>query len=171
VPCALALAGVLAGCAGDGARDAPVEARTGTAPPHAAGVATRPVAPGMAGGGAEPAGARRAAPAVRALVMQADREAAAGRPGVAAVHLERALRVEPRNPGVWSRLAAARLAQGQPAEALGLAQRSNALAAGDDAIRAQNWNLMAEAYRRLGNADAAADAARRAARLRGDRTS
>ena len=63
----------------------------------------------------EPA-AKPAAPsenvAVAGLVQSARADAAAGRLANAAATLERALRIEPRNPRLWQELARVRLQQG-----------------------------------------------------------
>ncbi|HVL35497.1 MAG TPA: tetratricopeptide repeat protein, partial [Burkholderiales bacterium] len=69
----------------------------------------------------------------------------AGRLAEAGASLERALRIEPRNPRLWHELARVRLAQGQFAQAEHLAARSNSFAAGDGTLRAQNDKLIAEA--------------------------
>ena len=50
----------------------------------------------------------------------------------AAASIERALRIEPRNPRLWQELARVRLKQGQYAQAENVAARSNSWA-GDDA--------------------------------------
>jgi len=63
----------------------------------------------------------------------------------AAASLERALRIEPRNPRLWNELAQVRLRQGQYAQAESLAARSNSWAGNDSALRADNARIIAEA--------------------------
>jgi predicted Zn-dependent protease len=81
--------------------------------------------------------------------MQSARtDAAAGRLTSAAASLERALRIEPRNPRLWNQLARVRLQQGDNAQAESLAARSNGYAGGDSALRADNQRIIDEARRR-----------------------
>jgi len=95
--------------------------------------------------------------------MEAARaDAAAGRLSTAAAALERALRIEPRNPRLWQELARVRLQQRQFAQAESVAARSNSWAGADNTLRADNWRLIAEA--REGRGDTAgARAARESA--------
>jgi hypothetical protein len=80
----------------------------------------------------------------------------------AAAAIERALRIEPRNPRLWQELARVRLQQRQFAQAESVAARSNSWAGADNALRADNWRLIAEA--REGRGDSAgARAARESA--------
>jgi len=83
--------------------------------------------------------------AVAGLMENARADVAAGRLSNAAASLERALRIEPRNPRLWQELARVRLRQGQYAQAESLAARSNAWAGGDSALRAENARIIAEA--------------------------
>jgi predicted Zn-dependent protease len=83
--------------------------------------------------------------AVVALLDRADRYRSAGDTAGEAATIERALRIDPRNARLWNRLAATRLEQGQPQQAEQLALKSNALAAGDSALQARNWRLVAKA--------------------------
>lgn len=93
--------------------------------------------------------------AVLALLDQARAEAGGAR---AAAALERALRIEPRNPRLWLELARHHLALGDTAQAEQLAQRANALAGTDRRLRAVNWQVIASA-RRAGGNEAGAEAA------------
>lgn len=77
-------------------------------------------------------------------VSQGDREAAAG-------SLEQALRLEPKNPWLWHRLALLKLEQGRWRLAIALAQKSNSLSAGRPALRQANADLLRRARKRLGN--------------------
>jgi len=124
---AIAIAVVLAGCA--------------TAPepiPPTSVPETAPVP-------APPPAARTETIAVAGLMENARADVAAGRLSNAAASLERALRIEPRNPRLWQELARVRLQQGQYAQAESLAARSNAWAGGDTALRAENARIISEA--------------------------
>lgn len=83
--------------------------------------------------------------AVVALLETARRDTASGRLESAASTLERALRIEPRNPALWHQLARVRLRQGQAAQAIQLATKSNTLAGDHHALRADNWRVIGEA--------------------------
>jgi predicted Zn-dependent protease len=119
----------------------------------------------------EPAGAPAPAPAARvesiavaSLLDSARSDTEAGRLAGAAASLERAIRIEPRNPRLWQELARVRLKQGDYAQAESVAARSNSWAAGDNALRAENWRLIARAREARGDAAgarAALDAAER----------
>jgi predicted Zn-dependent protease len=100
--------------------------------------------------------------AVAGLMETARADAAAGRLSTAAAALERALRIEPRNPRLWQELARVRLQQRQFDQAESVAARSNSWAGADNTLRADNWRLIAEA--REGRGDTAgARAARESA--------
>lgn len=110
----------------------------------------------LAGCAALPPSAPEARPvsdnsAVVALMDSARSDIAAGKPDSAVASLERALRIEPRNPLLWQELARLRLQQGQYQQAEGLAARSNAWAGNDKALRAQNWRLIGESRLRRGD--------------------
>ena len=103
-------------------------------------------------------------PAVSSLAVRADRAAQAGEYGHAAEYIERALRIEPRNAVLWQRLARIRLSQGNHAQAVQMASKSNTLAGRDEALRRANWLIIAEAHERAGNAAGASAARDQAAR-------
>ena len=96
--------------------------------------------------------------AVAGLLENARADATAGRLANAAATLERALRIEPRNPRLWQALARVRLKQGQYAQAESVAARSNSWAGSDNALRAENWRLIAEAREARGDAEGARQA-------------
>jgi tetratricopeptide (TPR) repeat protein len=100
--------------------------------------------------------------AVVALLEQAQTQYAAGQSEAAGSSLERALRIEPRNPVLWQELARVRLGQGQYRQAENLAAKSNALAANDKLLRAENWRLIGQARSRLGDLPGAQAAFERA---------
>jgi tetratricopeptide (TPR) repeat protein len=86
--------------------------------------------------------------AVAGLLESARADAAAGRLATAAASLERALRIEPRNPRLWQELARVRLQQGDYAQAESTAARSNSWAGNDSALRAENQRIIEEARAR-----------------------
>jgi Tfp pilus assembly protein PilF len=103
-------------------------------------------------------------PAVASLLESAHADTAAGRLANAAASLERALRIEPRNPRLWQELARVRLKQRDYVQAESTAARSNSWAGNDSGLRAENWRLIAQAREARGDTDgarAALDAAER----------
>ena len=111
---------------------------------------------------APPAGS----PAVASLLGQAEAASRERDWSAAAVSLERGLRIEPRNPVLWNRLAEVRLQQGQFRQAEQLAAKSNSLAGGDRLLQTRNWRLIARARRQLGDEPGAVEAERRAEAFR-----
>ncbi len=93
--------------------------------------------------------------AIAGLMETARADAAAGRLPNAAASLERALRIEPRNPRLWQELARVRLRQGEYAQAESLAQRSNTWGGTDNRLRAENWSLIAQSRQARGDAEGA----------------
>lgn len=83
--------------------------------------------------------------AIARLMRNAEKESEAGRLANAAATLERALRIEPRNPRLWHELARVRLRQGEYAQAATLAARSNSWAGSDASLREANQRLIEEA--------------------------
>src|SRR2546429_4770606 len=83
--------------------------------------------------------------AIAGLMESARADAAAGRLPNAAASLERALRIEPRNPRLWQELARVRLQQGDFAQAESTAARSNSWAGNDSALRAENQRIIEQA--------------------------
>ncbi|MFO1435970.1 MAG: tetratricopeptide repeat protein [Gammaproteobacteria bacterium] len=81
-------------------------------------------------------------PAVVALLDTAAAQANSGDADQAAATLERALRIEPKNPLLWHRLAVLRMQQGRYDQALELATRSNALANGDARLLQGNQQVI-----------------------------
>ena len=86
--------------------------------------------------------ARTENPAIASLMDGARADTAAGRLANAAASLERALRIEPRNPRLWQELARVRLKQGDYAQAESMAARSNTWAGSDSALRAENLRII-----------------------------
>src|SRR5882672_153967 len=104
-------------------------------------------------------------PAIASLMDSARADNVAGELANAAASLERALRIEPRNPRLWQELSRVRLSQRDYVQAESCAARSNSWAGSDDgALRADNWRLIAQAREARGDSDgarAALDAAER----------
>ncbi|MCB1824601.1 MAG: hypothetical protein KDJ54_08515 [Candidatus Competibacteraceae bacterium] len=148
--------------------------------PPAAESTVAMVAPPAAPAQARPVPARPAPPAdlppaeitregnqaVVALLDSADKYVRSNQLDKAGAALERALRIEPRNAGIWHDLAQIRLHQRQYQQAESLASKSNNLASGNRALQARNWKLMAVARRASGNTAGAEEAEARAAQLR-----
>ena len=103
--------------------------------------------------------------AVAGLMESARADAAAGRLSTAAASIERALRIEPRNPRLWQELGRVRLQQAQFAQAENMAARSNSFAGSDNALRAENWRLIAQSREARGDADGARTARESAEKL------
>jgi tetratricopeptide (TPR) repeat protein len=101
------------------------------------------------------AGQPRENVAIAGLVDSARADAAAGRLPNAAAALERALRIEPRNPRLWQELARVRMKQGDYSQAESLAQRSNTWGGTDNRLRAENWGLIAQSRQARGDAEGA----------------
>lgn len=104
-------------------------------------------------------------PAVLGLLVQARADSAENKLQSAAASIERALRIEPRNPWLWQELAKLHLAQGDHTQAESLAARSNTWAGSDTALRAANWRLIAAARSARGDIDGAQAASTRAVEL------
>lgn len=103
-------------------------------------------------------------PAVARLVASAQADMAASRLGSAEATLERALRIAPRDARLWQQLARIRMQQGQYGQAESLAARANTWAGGDNALRAENWKLIAQARDARGDAAGARAAQQNAER-------
>jgi Flp pilus assembly protein TadD len=131
--------------------EAPTPAPGAAAPPE------RPAAP--------PARQFHLGPAASALVAQAHQQAVGGDYGAATATLERALRIEPDNPLVWTELGRIRLSENNPAQADAMGRKALALATGDPAAQSSAWRLIADSLRARGNNGEAAEADRRAQSL------
>lgn len=101
-------------------------------------------------------------PAVAELVARAEEASAAGRHDAARASLERALKIAPRDPALWQRLASVSYSQEDWEQAKSLAERSNSLAPAGSPLVPRNWMLIGNAETRLGNQSAASAAFERA---------
>jgi len=88
---------------------------------------------------------QQTSPAVVKLLNQAHTAIEKGDYPRADVLLERAVRIEPRNPALWNYLAKLRLHEGHLQQAMDLAAKSSALAGNDNKLRADNWRIIAHA--------------------------
>jgi len=146
---------LLTGCISMGGREpAPVsEASTIAAPVNAGteqssgGVQIRAYTPAAPVAAPEPV---HGGPVV-ALLKQSKQQESRGENDRAVATLERALRIEPRSAHLWNRLAHLRLAQKRAVLAAEMAAKSTALAGGDTALKRDNWLLIAEAKRAIGD--------------------
>ena len=94
-------------------------------------------------------------PVLTALLEDVDRKISANDDRAAAASLERALRLDAKNPALWHRLARVRLQQKNWQQALNLAKKSNSLAAGDYTLQLENWRLIYRANQAAGEQEAA----------------
>jgi hypothetical protein len=100
--------------------------------------------------------------AAMSLYRKAQDALAAGHPDQAEALLERAQRIEPRNPFLWQALAGTKLKLNQPDQAEEFANRSNDLARGNPYVETGNWRVIATARQMRGNANGAVQAQNRA---------
>lgn len=103
--------------------------------------------------------------AVAALLESADKHVKSKQLDKAGAALERALRIEPRNAGIWHDLAQIRLHQGQYQQAESLASKSNSLAGGNRSLQSRNWKVIASARKASGNSAGAEEAEARASQF------
>ena len=87
-------------------------------------------------------------PAVLALLDDTDLRLSQGNAEGAVSSVERALRLEPKNPWLWHRLAVLRLRQGQWRQAIALAEKSNSLSVRHPELRKANAELIKQAGKR-----------------------
>lgn len=94
---------------------------------------------------------RTLSPAVLALVTEADNSSKSGDLGSAVVTIERALRIDSRNPFLTYKLAALRLQQSKPRLAENLARKSALLSGNNKLLKKQAWLLISEARKQQEN--------------------
>ncbi len=100
-----------------------------------------------------------------ALLEDADRYSTIGKREQAAASLERALRIEPKNPLLWNRLGLVRLQQGRWNQAVALAQKSNSLSGNKVRLQSNNWKIIAQAKAAMGDKAGAKQARQMAQKL------
>lgn len=115
-------------------------------------------------GAATEGGTSRSRP-VGELLAKAELERSGGQLPQAEATLERAMRIAPKDPLLWQRLAEIRLEQGDAQQAEALARKSNALVTLDTSLMHRNWQIIAQARRMRGDEEGAQDAERRARNL------
>ncbi|MDX1605975.1 MAG: tetratricopeptide repeat protein [Candidatus Competibacterales bacterium] len=101
-------------------------------------------------------------PAVLALLERSRALADAGRPDEAAAQLDRALRIDPRDPAVLQARAERFLADGDPAQALNFAEKSFQRSSKRGELCRRNWATIETARRLQGDRQGAREASRRA---------
>ena len=158
---------VLAGCAGTSSNyRSPVIEQGTVAPAGSVPSPAKPQQPATSGSVPPRSQSTTAQPAaVVALLDRAEQQANSGDLDAAAVTLERAIRIDPRNPVLWHHLATLRLAEGEAVEAEQLAAKSNSLAAGNYSLQVRNWELIADARRHRGDVAGSRSAEQRARAL------
>lgn len=121
------------------------------APPPPPGMEVRPYEPPTA---PPPTGEARPVPnrAVQVLLRRAEDQQREGDIAGATASIERALRIAPRDPVLWHRLAQLREQQGRYGQAEELAAKSNALANDRELeLVKSNWRLIARVRRAVGD--------------------
>ena len=101
-------------------------------------------------------------PAVKELLADASSAETVGDYGKAAVLLERALRIEPRDPEILQSMAEVQLQNGDYEQALNFAVRSYDSGPRVGEICSRNWRTIGVAREQLGDSAGAADAVQRA---------
>lgn len=145
---------LLAGCAG-------VTTKPSTAPAPSEAQPQQPAEVAIIG--PVPKSAMSGNKAVIALLDRAQTDNESGQREAAGASLERALRIEPRNPWLWLELAQVRLAQGQYAQAITLAGKSNSFAGHQSRVQAENWQVIGQARVAQGDSTGAEQAFKLAA--------
>ena len=103
--------------------------------------------------------------ASRALVAQAQSQAAAKNFPVAAASIERALRIEPDNPLLWIELAKVRQAEGNYVQAENMARKALSMSVNAPRTQSTAWRLIADSLRARGKNVEARDAQTRSETL------
>ena len=106
----------------------------------------------------EPLPGKADSPAVLALITEADRSSQSGDLESAVSTIERALRIDPRNPRLTYKLAVLRLKQSKPRLAEDLAKKAALLSANDRWLKRQSWLLISEARKQQQNYHGAKEA-------------
>ena len=109
---------------------------------------------------------QQSSPAVVALLDDADQYSSSGKKQEAIASIERALRIEPKNPVLWHKLGQLRLQEGNYDQAIAMAMKSNVLAVENPSLQYDNWMLIAKSREATGDKQGAAEAFNRASQLR-----
>ena len=84
-------------------------------------------------------------PAAAALLEQSRGQRAAGSYAAAASSIERAIRIDPNNAGLWLELGEIKLDEGDPQQAEQMARKALSLAGGDPSVTSRAERLLARA--------------------------
>lgn len=113
--------------------------------------------PGWTSGSGEVRPGPKTGKAVLALLAKAREASKRGELMTAESQLERALRIEPRNPTLWLYMAKLRFYNNKFNEAINLSKKALALSSGassdvnPDTLRADCWRVIAHSYEKQGN--------------------
>jgi len=148
---AVGVASLLSACPSPEVRQ-PAPPRTVPPPPAAPAQVSPspPPAPPEAPRPAPPPREHHLSPATQSLVAHAKRLLAQGDMDGASTTLDRALRIEPRNPLLWIELGRVYLVEGDSHQADSCARKALALAGGDRTVQTQAGHLLADALRAQG---------------------
>ena len=91
-----------------------------------------------------------------ALLQQSQRAVGEGNLDEAIAYVERAIRMNPKDPELWLRLAELQLSADHPASAAQVAQKAIALSGSGTEVQRKAWLVVADARERQGNAEEAA---------------
>lgn len=100
-------------------------------------------------------------PAVAELTAQASEAEADGNLNQAAILLERAMRIQPRDPELLQQMAEVQLQRGEYSQAVSFATRSHDTGPRVGELCARNWRTMSVAFERLGEVSEARSAKER----------
>lgn len=100
-----------------------------------------------AGAEAEAESRAGSAAAVRELIASSRRSSARGDYAHAQADIERAIRIEPRNPYLWLELGETHLARDDPRQAIAMARKAVSVSGADDAAKAAAEELLERASR------------------------
>ncbi len=103
--------------------------------------------------------------AATALVADAHKQAASGNPGLAINTIERALRIEPDNPLLWTELGQAHQAASHFDQAGSMGHKALQLATGDPHAQAGAWHLIADSLKARNRNPEALEAEKKAGEL------
>lgn len=95
-------------------------------------------------------------------MLAANKNADKGNVESATTTIERAIRIEPRNPTLFYKLALLRLKQSKPALAEDLAKKSALLAGNDKALKKHSWLLIGRARDMQNDPEGAKEARKKA---------
>lgn len=107
--------------------------------------------------------------AIRVLILRADRHIDQKQWPKAIAVLERALRINKRQAETWARMALAYQGKNELEQAIQMAKRSNSYAAQKTDLKIYNWQLISNAYLKLGKLDLSQSAAQKSQQLSADK--